>query len=142
MKKLSSFPKKPLNFHLINEDLNILKILQKSCSENFSDFRSKKPAILSILDHFGQILTHFNQLTMLQKLSKCEVNAWLCWYLIIYRRSDFTWNPILVNSDGPKMSFLTISEVLNFDFSKFEQLSSSKFTKNSKFRVSCQKWHF
>ena len=75
--------KNNLNFHLINEDLNILKILQKSCSEHFSDFRSKKPAILSILDHFGQILTHFNQLTMLQKLSKCEVKAWLCWNLII-----------------------------------------------------------
>ena len=27
-------------------------------------------------------------------------------------------------------------EVLNFDFSTFEQLSRAKFTKNSKFRVS------
>ena len=34
------------------------------------------------------------------------------------------------------MLILTISEVLDFDFSKFEQLSSPKFTKNSKFRVS------
>jgi len=34
------------------------------------------------------------------------------------------------------MSFLAILEVLNFDFSKFEQLSSPIFTKNSKFRVS------
>ena len=34
------------------------------------------------------------------------------------------------------MSFLAILEVLNFDFSKFEQFTSPKFTKNSKFRVS------
>ena len=33
-----------------------------------------------------------------------------------YRHSDFTWNPILANSDGPKMSFLAILETLNFDF--------------------------
>ena len=46
-----------------------------------------------------------------------------------YRHSDFTWNQILVNSNGPKMSFLAILEVLNFDFSQFEQLSSPKFTK-------------
>ena len=34
------------------------------------------------------------------------------------------------------MSFLAILEVLNFDSSKFQQVSSFKFTKNSKFRVS------
>ena len=34
------------------------------------------------------------------------------------------------------MSFLAILEVLNFDFSQFQQLSSPKFTKNSKFTVS------
>ena len=33
------------------------------------------------------------------------------------------------------MSFLAMLEVLDFDFSKFEQLSSLKFTKNSKLRV-------
>ena len=52
-----------------------------------------------------------------------------------YQHSDFTWNQILANWNGPKMSFIAISETLNFDFSKFEQLSSPKFTKNSKFRV-------
>ena len=56
--------------------------------------------------------------------------------LSFYRHSDFTWNQILANSIGPKMSFLAILEVLDFDFSKFEQLTSPKFTKNSKFRVS------
>ena len=34
------------------------------------------------------------------------------------------------------MTFLAFSEGLNFDFSKFEQLSSPKFTKSSKLRVS------
>ena len=43
---------------------------------------------------------------------------------------------ILANSHGPKLLFLTILKVLNFDFSKFEHHSSPKFTKNSKFRVS------
>ena len=48
---------------------------------------------------------------------------WFC------HHSDFAWNQILANSNSPKMSFLAIWEVLNFDFSKFEQLSSPKFTK-------------
>ena len=43
--------------------------------------------------------------------------------------SDFTWNQLLANSNGPKMSFLTISKVLNFEFSKFEQLSSPNLPK-------------
>ena len=47
--------------------------------------------------------------------------------------SNFAWNQILANWNGPKMSFLAILEVLSFDFSTFEQLSSPKFTK--KFKV-------
>ena len=46
-----------------------------------------------------------------------------------YRLSDFTWNQILMNSNGPKMLILTILKFLNFDFCKFEQLSSPKLTK-------------
>ena len=46
------------------------------------------------------------------------------------------WNPILANSNGPKMSFLAILEGLNFDFSKFEQLSSAQIYKKSKFITS------
>ena len=56
-----------------------------------------------------------------------------------YRHSEFTWNPILAYSNRWKMSFLAMLELLNFDFfffSEFEQVSSPKFTKNSKFRVS------
>ena len=46
-----------------------------------------------------------------------------------YQQSDFTWNQSLPNSNGPKMLFLPILEVPKFDFSKFEPLSSHKFTK-------------
>ena len=60
---------------------------------------------------------------MLQKLSKCEVKG----ILSFYRHFNIPWNQML---------FLAILEVLNFDFSKFEQPWSLKFTKNSKFRVS------
>ena len=45
------------------------------------------------------------------------------------------WNQILESSNSPEMFTLAILKVLNFDFSKFEQLSSP-FTKNWKFRVS------
>ena len=56
--------------------------------------------------------------------------------LIILPPLRSTWNQILANSYSPKMSFWAILEVLNFAFSKFEQLQSPAFTKNSKFRVS------
>ena len=46
-----------------------------------------------------------------------------------YLHSDFTWNPILANSNGPKILILTIFKGLNFYFSKFELLSRPKFTK-------------
>ena len=39
----------------------------------------------------------------------------------------------MASSNGPKKSFFTIVEVLNFDFSQFEQLSSPKFTKIQSF---------
>ena len=45
-------------------------------------------------------------------------------------------NQILVTLDCQKMLLLTILEVQNFDFSKFEQLSSPKFTQIIKFRQS------
>ena len=51
--------------------------------------------------------------TMLQKVSKCEVKAWLCCLIISL---DFMWNSVLANSIGPKMSFLAILETLNFEF--------------------------
>ena len=66
--------------------------------------------------------------TMLQKLSKCEVKAWLCWNLIILPSLRFTWNLIFANFNGQKISFLAIVEVLNFDFlSKFQVPNWPKF---------------
>ena len=53
-----------------------------------------------------------------------------------YRRSDFTWNQVLVNSNGPKMSFLPFLEILNFDFSKIWATFKSQIYQNSKFWVS------
>ena len=47
-----------------------------------------------------------NNSTMLQKLSKCEVKAWLCWNLKILPPFRFCWNHILANSNGTKMSFI------------------------------------
>ena len=79
---------------------------------------------------------------MLQKLSKCEVKAWLCWNLIdLPPHSDFTWNQILTISNCPKISFLAILKVLNLDFSQFEQLTSPKFTKIQISESLKQKWH-
>ena len=57
------------------------------------------------------------------KLRLVFVEIW--WF---YCHSDFAWNQILANSNSPKMSFLAILEVLNFYFSQFEQLSTTKFT--------------
>ena len=54
--------------------------------------------------------------TMLQKLSKCEEGLTLLKIWWFYCHSDFTWNQILVNSNGPNMSFLAILETLNFEF--------------------------
>ena len=48
--------------------------------------------------------------TMLQKLSKCEVMLDFVEIWSLYFHSDFAWNQILTNSNGPKMSFL------NFEF--------------------------
>ena len=75
---------------------------------------------------FGKILIQCCQLYHFQnvKLRLDFVEIWS-----FYRYSDFMWNQILVNSNIPKMSFLAILEILNFDFSKFVHLSSPKFTK-------------
>ena len=80
--------------------------------------------------------------TMLQKLSKCEVKAWLCLNLIILLLLRFYVKSIFGEFKQFKNVILRILEVLNFDFSKIEQLSSS-ITKNSKSKVwNCQNRHF
>ena len=53
-----------------------------------------------------------------------------------YRHFDFTWKTNFGEVKRSKNVFLATLEVLDLDFSKFEQLLSPKFTKISKFRVS------
>ena len=67
--------------------------------------------------------------TMLQKLSKCEVKAWLCWYLINLPPLWFCVKSNFGEFKRSKNVILGILKALNFDFSTFEQLSSPKFTK-------------
>ena len=54
--------------------------------------------------------------TMLQKLSKCEVEAWLCWNLMILPPPRFYIKLNFGDSNCPEMSFLAILKTLNFEF--------------------------
>ena len=103
-------------------------VCSKSSKRKINDMQWLRESKGELKVHYFQILwkSHY---TMLQKLSKCEFKAGLCWYLIILPPLKFYVRSDLVNSNGPKMLFLAILEVLNFDFSKFEQLSSPRFTK-------------
>ena len=53
-----------------------------------------------------------------------------------YLHSDFPWNPILANSNGPKMSFLASWETLNFAFLVNLGLESCSNLLKSKLRTS------
>ena len=58
-----------------------------------------------------------------------------------YHHSDFTWNQILVISNGPKMLILTILEILIWvNLSNFQVPNLLKFKVQSLWN--CQKWHF
>ena len=85
---------------------------------------------------FQHLLYGKDDITLLLRIALCSwkfqnvklridyVEVWS-----FYRNTDFTWNLSLVNSNHPKLLFLPILEVLNFDFSKSEQLSSPKLAK-------------
>ena len=55
-------------------------------------------------------------ITMLQKLSKCEVKTTRCGHFTILLPFRFYVKSNLVNSNSQEMSFLAILEVLDFDF--------------------------
>ena len=121
--------------HVIHEnstyDIHNLDILhhwflQCSASSRIQHLKGKNSLSFVIFLRFALCSRNFQNV----KLRLDFVEGWS-----FYCHSDFTWNLILVNSNVTNMSFLAILEVLNFDFIKFEQLSSAKFTKNSKFRV-------
>ena len=59
------------------------------------------------------------------------VETW--WF---FCHSDFMWNPILVNSNGPKVSFLSILKTPNFEFLVILGLESCSNLLKSKFRTS------
>ena len=109
-----------LNGHLCHKQGSQLTVFTSSWRHELLTFIQKAP-----------------HATMLQKLSKCEVKAWLCLLTFdhftatqILREIKFWWIQILVNSNGPKMSFLPILEVLNFDFSKFGTWKLLEITEN------------
>ena len=74
--------------------------------------------------------------TMLQKLSKCEVKASLCWNLIILPPLRFYVKSNYGESNQSKNVNFAILMVLNLDVSKFEQFFKSQINQNSKFRSS------
>ena len=65
------------------------------------------------------IIMELHHITMLQKLSKCEVKAWLCCNLIFLPLLRFY----------VKSNRIQRVQVIKFDFSIFEQLSSPKLPK-------------
>ena len=76
--------------------------------------------------------THQNLCTMLQKHSKWEVKAWLCWNLTIllplrfYMKSNFGEFKLSRNVTFGNFRLWRFCILI---FSQFEQLSTSKFTK-------------
>ena len=129
MKNLDTFSQKKLHQHFVLTH----PVLIVLCTSREYVLRENGCSLNLFYEVFYNSVS---QPTMLQKLSKCEVKAWLCWNMIIspslcfYVKSHFgkfkrSENVIFDNFCG--------SEI--FIFSKLEQLSSSKFTKNSKFRV-------
>ena len=111
---------------------------------NFSD-----PNPRPLLHHQDQVQWCLNQkhirkiwvvsytvCTVLQKLSKCEVKAWLCWNLIVLPPLRFYVKPNFGEYKQSKMAFLAILEALTFNFGQFEQFFKSQIYQISKFRSS------
>ena len=61
--------------------------------------------------NYKQIITLCSRKFQNVKLRLDFIEIWS-----FYCHSDFTWNPILVNSNSPKMTFLAILETQNFEF--------------------------
>ena len=65
------------------------------------------------------------QFTMLQKLSNVKLRLDFVEIWWFYCHSYFTWDSILVNSNGSKMSLMAILEILNFCILVYLGLESS-----------------
>ena len=73
---------------------------------------------------------------MLQKLSKCEVKAWLCWNLMILLPLRFYMKSNFGKFKRSKMSFMAILETLDLEFLVNVELESCWNLLKSEFRAS------
>ena len=87
-----------LKFTVLHPTLQIGNEIKKLAIEFFHEMKRMMRVWVEIVEpyHFSvtnlQALFYTKPFTMLQKLSKCEVKAWICWYLIILPPLQFTWN--------------------------------------------------
>ena len=88
----------------------------------FVKTRKLSPPI-SFVHYVGKPLNAIISDTMLQKLSKCEVKAALCGHCTILPSLRFYVKLDFVDSNSQKKSIL---DVLNVDFSKFEQFFKAR----------------
>ena len=78
-----------LKFTVLHPTLQIGNEIKKLAIEFFHEMKRMMRVWVEIVEPYHFSVTNFQALfytkpfTMLQKLSKCEVKAWLCWYLII-----------------------------------------------------------
>ena len=106
---------------------------------NFSQFGTTYIGAFSL--KIEQLTLHS---TMLQKLSKCEVKAWLCWNVIILPTLQFYVKSNIGGFNRSKsVIFANFIDSELWIFGKFRTWKLLKFTKikieNLK---NCQKWHF
>ena len=77
-----------------------------------------------------------NNYTMLQKRSKCEVDAWLCWSMIILLPLRFYAKSILVILKPSKLPFWPFEQLWILNFSVLLTFASATFFQKSKFKAS------
>ena len=124
--------------------------LQKSAKLIHINFEWQKNLLIStlcIVDHTKYLLVFntvrfvheikFWQITMLQKLEKCEVKAYNV------EIQEFNWNQFWQNLNI-KNSLFSMLEALNFEFWSIWDLENGSDLLKSKFRTSIisKKWHF
>ena len=135
-----------INFYEVH-NLVLIYILQ-TCKKTV-DFITGFDTVTSLQGCYSYIIPInvdlSNDTTMLQKLSKCEVKAWLCWYLIIlppprfYVRSNFaefkrSKNVVFGNFRGSEFWFLV--NLSNFQVPNLPKFNVSKIALNDIFGLS------
>ena len=109
-------------------------------TEKLSYFHTLWKVLCNNWKHFTRLENRDIHCTMLQKLSKCEVKAWL---YLLYRHSDFTGNQILANSNSQKSHF---GQFLRFSILILVNLSNFSSPNLPNFKVqnhwNCKKGNF